>query len=101
MISSTKQGVKSSIEVKLMTVKRKKKSTFTGGKSVTVAFSLCLLAVVAMIGMYTVGKSEQKEKELQQKIADAKERQEEERARQEEVRKAQEEEQKQEKERKN
>ncbi|GFI09490.1 murein hydrolase activator EnvC [Lachnospiraceae bacterium] len=79
-----------------MTVKRKKKSTFTGGKSVTVAFSLCLLAVVAMIGMYTVGKSEQKEKELQQKIADAKERQEEERARQEEVRKAQEEEQKQE-----
>ena len=79
-----------------MTVKRKKKSTFTGGKSVTVAFSLCLLAVVAMIGMYTVGKSEQKENELQQKIADAKERQEEERARQEEVRKAQEEEQKQE-----
>ena len=64
-----------------MTVKRKKKSTFTGGKSVTVAFSLCLLAVVAMIGMYTVGKSEQKENELQQKIADAKERQEEERAR--------------------
>lgn len=79
-----------------MTVKRKKKSTFTGGKSVTVAFSLCLLAVVAMIGMYTVGKSEQKENELQQKIADAKERQAEEQARQEEVRKAQEEEQKQE-----
>lgn len=79
-----------------MTVKRKKKSTFMGGKSVTVAFSLCLLAVVAMIGMYTVGKSEQKENELQQKIADAKERQAEERARQEEVRKAQEEEQKQE-----
>ena len=79
-----------------MTVKRKKKSTFMGGRTVTVAFSLCLLAVVAMIGMYTVGRSEQKEKELQQKIADAQERQAEERARQEAARKEQEEEQKQE-----
>ena len=61
MVSSTKKRVKSSIEVKLMTVKRKKKSTLMGGRAVTVAFSLCLLAVVAMIGMYTVGKSEQKE----------------------------------------
>ena len=54
-----------------MTVKRKKKSTLMGGRAVTVAFSLCLLAVVAMIGMYTVGKSEQKEKELKQEIVKA------------------------------
>ena len=92
MISSTKQGVKSSIEVKLMTVKRKKKSTFMGGKSVTVAFSLCLLAVVAMIGMYTVGKSDQKQKELEQQVAEAEQKQAEEKEKQEEARKAQEQE---------
>ena len=58
-----------------MTVKRKKKSTLMGGRAVTVAFSLCLLAVVAMIGMYTVGKSEQKEKELKQEIVKAEQKQ--------------------------
>ena len=92
MISSTKQGVKSSIEVKLMTVKRKKKSTFMGGRAVTVAFSLCLLAVVAMIGMYTVGKSEQKQAELERQVAEAEQKRAEERAKQEEARKVQEEE---------
>lgn len=92
MISSTKQGVKSSIEVKLMTVKRKRKSTFMGGRAVTVAFSLCLLAVVAMIGMYTVGKSEQKQAELERQVAEAEQKRAEERAKQEEARKVQEEE---------
>lgn len=92
MISSTKQGVKSSIEVKLMTVKRKRKSTFMGGRAVTVAFSLCLLAVVAMIGMYTVGKSEQKQAELERQVAEAEQKRAEERAKQEEARKVREEE---------
>lgn len=99
MVSSTEKPVKSSIEVKLMTVKRKKKSTFMGGRAVTVAFSLCLLAVVAMIGMYTVGKSDQKQKELEQQVAEAEEKPAEERAKQQEEqeqRKLQEEEEKQE-----
>lgn len=99
MVSSTTKRVKSSIEVKLMTVKRKKKSTFMGGRAVTVAFSLCLLAVVAMIGMYTVGKSDQKQKELEQQVAEAEEKRAEERAKQQEEqeqRKLQEEEEKQE-----
>lgn len=90
MISSTAKRVKSSIEVKLMTVKRKKKSTFMGGKGVTVAFSLCLLAVVAMIGMYTVGKSDQKQKELEQQVAEAEQKQAEEKAKQEEAQRVQE-----------
>lgn len=63
-----------------------------GGKSVTVAFSLCLLAVVAMIGMYTVGKSDQKQKELEQQVAEAEQKQAEEKEKQEEARKAQEQE---------
>lgn len=83
-----------------MTVKRKRKSTFMGRRAVTVAFSLCLLAVVAMIGMYTVGKSDQKQKELKQQVADAEQKQAEELAkRQEEIRaqeEKEEEEQKQE-----
>ena len=82
-----------------MTVKRKKKSTFMGGRTVTVAFSLCLLAVVAMIGMYTVGKSDQKQKELEQQVAEAEQKkQAEEKTRQEEVRQAQEEQQEKEQE---
>ena len=56
-----------------MTVKRKKKGGFSGGRTLTVAFSLCLLAIVAMIGMYTVGKSDQQQKELEQKVAEAEE----------------------------
>lgn len=91
MVSSTAKRVKSSIEVKLMTVKRKKKSTFMGGRAVTVAFSLCLLAVVAMIGMYTVGKSDQKQKELEQQVAEAERKQKEEKAKQQEELKRQEE----------
>lgn len=79
-----------------MTVKRKKKSTF-GGRTVTVAFSLCLLAVVAMIGMYTVGKSDQKQQELEQQVAEAEQKkQAEEKAKQEEARKALEEQEKEE-----
>lgn len=62
-----------SIEVKLMTGKRKKKGGFSGGRTVTVAFSLCLLAVVTMIGMYTVGRTDQQQKELEQQIAEAEE----------------------------
>ena len=56
-----------------MTVKRRKKGGFSGGRTVTVAFSLCLLAVVTMIGMYTVGKSDQQRKELEEKAAEAQE----------------------------
>ena len=62
-----------SIEVNLMTGKRKKKGGFSGGRTVTVAFSLCLLAVVTMIGMYTVGRTDQQQKELEQQIAEAEE----------------------------
>ena len=79
-----------------MTVKRKRKSTFMGGRAVTVAFSLCLLAVVAMIGMYTVGKSDQKQKELKQQIADAEQKQAEELAKKQEEIKVQEEKQEEE-----
>lgn len=91
MVSSTEKPVKSSIEVKFMTVKRKRKSTFMGGRAVTVAFSLCLLAVVAMIGMYTVGKSDQKQKEFKQQVADAEQKQAEELAKRQEEIKVQEE----------
>lgn len=56
-----------------MTTKRKKKSAAAGGRVITVAGSLCLLAVVAMIGMYTVGRTEQKEQELEQQVAEAEE----------------------------
>ena len=99
MVSSTAKRVKSSIEVKLMTVKRKKKGTFMGGRTATVAFSLCLLAVVAMVGMYSVGKSEQKQKEMEQQVAEAKRRQAEELARQEEEQRALEQAQKEQEER--
>ena len=54
-----------------MTVKRKKKSTFLGGRGVAVAFSLCLLAVITMIGMYTVGRTDEKQQELKRQIAEA------------------------------
>lgn len=81
-----------------MTVKRKKKGTFAGGRTVTVAFSLCLLAVITMIGMYTVGRTDQKQQELEQQVAEAEEqaRAQEEARQQEEEREEQEEEQKQE-----
>ena len=54
-----------------MTVKRKKKGSFTGGRTVTVAFSLYLLAVVTMIGMYTVGRTDEQQKKLEQQVAEA------------------------------
>lgn len=81
-----------------MTVKRKKKGTFAGGRTVTVAFSLCLLAVITMIGMYTVGRTDQKQQELEQQVAEAEEqaRAQEEARQQEEEKEEQEEEQKQE-----
>lgn len=66
---------KSSIEVeKFMTVKKKKKSSFGGGRAVTIALSLCLLAIVTMIGMYTVGKTDQQQEELEQQVAQAQEK---------------------------
>lgn len=54
-----------------MTVKRKKKGTFLGGRTMAVAFSLCLLAVITMIGMYTVGRTDQKKQQLEDQIAKA------------------------------
>lgn len=63
-----------------------------GGRTATAAFSLCLLAVVAMIGMYTVGKSEQRQMELEQQEAEAERKKAaEELAKQEEEQRAQEE----------
>jgi len=56
-----------------MTTKRKKKKTVIGGRAVTVAFSLGLLAVITMMGMYTVGKSDQQQAELEQQAAEAEE----------------------------
>lgn len=54
-----------------MTVKRNKKGTFLGGRAMAVAFSLCLLAVITMIGMYTVGRTDQKKQQLEDQIAKA------------------------------
>lgn len=56
-----------------MATKRKKKGAAVGGRAATVALSLCLLAVVTMIGMYAVGRSDQKEQELEQQVAEAQE----------------------------
>lgn len=61
-----------------MTTKRKKKKSIVGGSALTVSLSLCLLAVVAMAGMYAVGKTEREQAKLEQQIAEA-ERQEQER----------------------
>ena len=54
-----------------MTGTRKKKSSFSGGRTVTIAFSLCLLAVVTMMGMYMVGRTDEQQKKLEQQVADA------------------------------
>lgn len=56
-----------------MATKRKKKGAAVGGRAATVALGLCLLAVVTMIGMYAVGRSDQKEQELEQQVAEAQE----------------------------
>ncbi len=53
-----------------MTGNGKKKSTFSGGRTITVALSLCLLAVITMIGMYAVGRTDQEQQNLEQKIAE-------------------------------
>ena len=37
----------------------------------TVALSLCLLAGVTLFGMYTVGKTEEQQRRLEQEVADA------------------------------
>ena len=54
-----------------MTGTRKKKSRLSGGRTVTIAFSLCLLAVVTMMGMYMVGRTDEQQKKLEQQVADA------------------------------
>lgn len=64
---------------------RKNRRIHLGGRTATVAFSLCLLAVVTMIGMYTVGRSEQKQKQLEQQVAEAREQKMLEEARQKEL----------------
>lgn len=53
-----------------MAVKRKKRG-FGVSRSTTVALGLCFLAVVTMIGMYTVGRTEEQQKQLEQQISDA------------------------------
>ena len=54
-----------------MAVKRKKKSGFGVSRSTTVALGLCFLAVVTMIGMYTVGRTEEQQKQLEQQVSEA------------------------------
>ena len=44
-----------------------------GSRAVTVSLSLCLLAVIAMAGMYAVGKSDQEQAELERQVAEAEE----------------------------
>ena len=54
-----------------MTGKKKRQTGPTGRRMATVALSLCLLAGVTMFGMYTVGKTEEQQKKLEQEMADA------------------------------
>lgn len=54
-----------------MTGKKKRQTGPAGQKKATVALSLCLLAGVIMFGMYTVGKTEEQQKKLEQEMADA------------------------------
>lgn len=56
-----------------MTGTRKKRNSFSGGRTVTIAFSLCLLAVVTMMGMYMVGRTDEQQKKLEQQVAEAEE----------------------------
>ena len=46
-------------------------SLYTAGRMATVALSLCLLAGVTLFGMYTVGKTEEQQRRLEQEVADA------------------------------
>ncbi len=57
----------------MTTTRRKKKKSAWNGRMVTVSLSLCLLAVMAMAGMYAVGKNEQEQAELEEEIAKAEE----------------------------
>ena len=54
-----------------MTGKKKRQIGPAGRRMATVALSLCLLAGVTMFGMYTVGKTEEQQKKLEQEMADA------------------------------
>ena len=59
------------IEVKFMTTKKKRQTSPAGRRMATVALSLCLLAGVTLFGMYTVGKTEEQQRRLEQEVADA------------------------------
>ena len=54
-----------------MTGKKKRQTGPTGRRMATVALSLCLLAGVTLFGMYTVGKTEEQQRRLEQEVADA------------------------------
>ena len=54
-----------------MTGKKKRQTSPAGRRMATVALSLCLLAGVTLFGMYTVGKTEEQQRRLEQEVADA------------------------------
>ncbi|MEI3520152.1 MAG: hypothetical protein V8Q40_03250 [Anaerosacchariphilus sp.] len=54
-----------------MTGKKKRQTGPAGRRMATVALSLCLLAGVTLFGMYTVGKTEEQQRRLEQEVADA------------------------------
>lgn len=54
-----------------MTGKKKRQTSPAGRRMATVALSLCLLAGVTLFGMYTVGKTEEQQRQLEQEVADA------------------------------
>ena len=54
-----------------MTGKKKRQTSPAGRRMATVALSLCLLAGVTLFGMYTVGKNEEQQRQLEQEVADA------------------------------
>jgi len=54
-----------------MTGKKKTNGSPAGKRRAALALSLCLLAGVTMFGMYTVEKTEEQQKKLEQEMADA------------------------------
>ena len=54
-----------------MTGKKKRQTSPAGRRMATVALSLCLLAGVTLFGMYTVGKTEEQQRRLEQEVAEA------------------------------
>lgn len=54
-----------------MTTKKKRQTSPAVRRMATVALSLCLLAGVTLFGMYTVGKTEEQQRRLEQEVADA------------------------------